>query len=125
MAIAATTRTSLLDELPSLARGLPPEEAAIARQRAIVDVERLEPGPWGPAVPPDPTSELALMVLGGLMMRSVVLGQTVATELVGRGDLLRPAAHDGADAPVPFDVEWLVLEETRIALLDCRFVAAI
>lgn len=125
MALDTTTRRSLLHEFPELERALAPEERPVARHRAVAEVEVLAPGAWRPsAAAPEPGS-LGVMVLGGLMMRDVVLGQTVATELVGRGDMLRPDTHDGAGAPVPFDVEWTVLEETRIALLDRRFAAAI
>jgi CRP-like cAMP-binding protein len=66
-----------------------------------------------------------VLIVDGLLTRGVVLGQTVATELVGRGDILRPGDHDGAAAPVPFDVDWRVLEPTRIALLDRDAAAAL
>src|SRR3954447_11349565 len=125
MSLDTTARISLLDEFPELARALPPAERTVARHRAIADVERLAAGRWRPAAGEPEAGDLGVMVLGGLMMRDVVLGQTVATELVGRGDILRPATHDGADAPVPFDVEWTVLDEARIALLDRRFAAGI
>jgi CRP/FNR family transcriptional regulator, cyclic AMP receptor protein len=125
MAVDMTARCSLLDEFPELERALPPEERRAARHRAVAEVEHLAPGPWRPAEMQSKPGDLGVMVLGGLMMRDVVLGQTVATELVGRGDILRPATHDGAGAPVPFDVEWTVLDGARVALLDRRFAAAI
>src|SRR4051812_49796902 len=56
-------------------------------------------------------------------MRDVVLGDTVATEIVGRGDILRPAEHDGAAAPVPYDVEWRVMQPATLARLDRAFAA--
>src|SRR3954470_8233129 len=125
MTLETTSRSSLLDEFPELERALPAEERGAARARAIADVERLAAGPWRPVAVESEPGDLGVMVLGGLMMRHVVLGQTVATELVGRGDVLRPATHDGAGAPVPFDIEWTVLDEARVALLDRRLAVAI
>jgi hypothetical protein len=68
---------------------------------------------------------MGVLVVDGLMTRDVVLGSTVATELVGHGDILRPADYDGVGAPVPFDVEWRVLQPTQIALLDREFAGVI
>jgi CRP/FNR family cyclic AMP-dependent transcriptional regulator len=58
-------------------------------------------------------------------MRDVVLGETVATEIVGRGDILRPTQHEGSGAPVPFDVEWRVIQPTTLAHLDRAFGVAL
>ncbi len=51
----------------------------------------------------------------------MVLAETVATELVGRGDLLRPIDDEGRYAPFPFDVTWQVLQPARLARLDSHF----
>src|SRR5438045_3391058 len=72
-----------------------------------------------------PASRRGLPVIEGILTREVVLGSTVATEIVGRGALLRPADHDGENAPVPFAIQWTVLEPTRVAVLDRRFTAVI
>jgi CRP-like cAMP-binding protein len=68
---------------------------------------------------------LGLLVAEGLLTRDVQLGGTVACEIVGRGDILRPADHDGESAPVPFGVHWTVLEPTRLAVLDRRFALTV
>ena len=121
-----SSRIHLLDVFPELGRRLGPEQARIARQHALARVDLLEPGRWAPEV--DAVEErgcLGVLVVEGLMTREVILADTVATELVGRGDLLRPSEHDGRSAPVPFDVSWRVIEPTRIATLDRQFTEVI
>ncbi len=120
------SRIRVADAFPDLIRHLPPDQARIAGHHALATIKALPPGPWSPvrSLQSRP-GDLGLLIVDGLLTRDVVLGQTVATELVGRGDLLRPADHDGMAAPVPFDVEWHVLEPTRIAVLDREFAAVI
>jgi CRP-like cAMP-binding protein len=88
-------------------------------------LEPLAPGAWQP--PQDlqrQRGHLGLLVVDGLLTRDVVLGASTATEIVGRGDILRPADHDGEAAPVPFDIEWTVLDPSLVAVLDRRFAAS-
>jgi CRP/FNR family transcriptional regulator, cyclic AMP receptor protein len=119
-------RIRIADAFPELLSHLPPEKARVAGHYALATVETLRPGKWrpDPDLQPQP-GHMGVLVVEGLMTRDVVLGETVAAELVGRGDVLRPADHDGAVAPVPFDVEWTVLEATQIALLDREFAGVI
>jgi hypothetical protein len=114
------------DAFPDLLQALAPDQARVAGHYALATVETLRPGKWrpDPALQPQP-GHMGLLVVDGLMSRDVVLGETIATELVGRGDILRPADYDGTAAPVPFDVEWRVLMPTRIALLDREFAGVI
>ena len=123
---AAAPRVRIADAFPEMLRHLPPEQAQTAGHYALATIETLKPGPWrpDPGLQPQP-GHLGVLVVDGLMTRNVQLGNTVATELVGRGDILRPADYDGSSAPVPFDVEWRVLEPTRVALLDRDFAEVI
>jgi CRP/FNR family transcriptional regulator, cyclic AMP receptor protein len=123
---STTPRVRIADAFPQLLRHLPPDQAQVAGHYALATIETLQPGPWrpDPALQPRP-GHMGVLVIDGLMARDVHLGSSVATELVGRGDILRPADHDGGDAPVPFDVEWSVLEPTRVALLDHEFASVI
>jgi CRP/FNR family cyclic AMP-dependent transcriptional regulator len=119
-------RIHVLDALPGLGEGLSPDQERVARRHAMATVLRLTPGAWQPQRPIDPErGQLGLLVLDGLLTRNVVMGEILATELVGRGDILRPSDHDGEDAPVPFDVAWHVLEPARIAVLDRRFTQVV
>jgi CRP/FNR family cyclic AMP-dependent transcriptional regulator len=114
----------VVDAFPELVRDLDPERAELARRHALATLEVLTPGQWQPEVQRDP-GHLGLLVIDGLLLRDVTLGNTIATEIVGRGDVLRPADHDGEAAPVPFGVRWTVLEPVRLAILDRRFTGVI
>jgi CRP/FNR family transcriptional regulator, cyclic AMP receptor protein len=119
-------RIHVLDALPELALDLDPEQQRLARQHAVAPLYVLRSGVWRPRreLAPEP-GQLGVLVLDGLLTRDVVMGETLATELVGRGDILRPTDHDGEDAPVPFDVVWHVLEPARVAVLDRRFARVV
>jgi CRP/FNR family cyclic AMP-dependent transcriptional regulator len=112
-------RTPISDLHPELVAGVPAERRELARERLLAPVESLRPGPWTPAMRDG--GGIGILIVDGLLMRDVVLGDTVATEIVGRGDILRPTEHDGTAAPVPFDVEWRVMQATRLARLDRAF----
>jgi CRP/FNR family transcriptional regulator, cyclic AMP receptor protein len=116
----------VIDAFPEMADKLDPEQERLARQYALATLQVVPPGLWHPRrnLQREP-GHLGLLVLDGLLTRDVVMGETLATELVGRGDVLRPADHDGQDAPVPFDIVWHVLEPTRIAILDRPFAKVI
>lgn len=116
------SRVHVVDAYPEIAEGLDPEQERMARQHMLAPLYELKSGVWRPRRDIQrERGHLGLLILDGLLTRDVVLGETVATELVGRGDILRPVDHDGEDAPVPFDIVWHVLEPTRIAILDSHF----
>jgi DNA-binding transcriptional ArsR family regulator len=112
----------LLDAVPELADNISDDRLEGARQHALAATIELSPGRWQASASDyeDPVG-YGLMIVEGLMTRDIVLGQTTASELVGAGDLVRPNDHEGAVSPVQFDVEWNVLEPTRLAILDRRF----
>ena len=113
------------DAFPEVANDLDPERAELARRHVLAMLDPLTPGTWQPPVELQlQPGHLGLLVVEGLLTRDVVLGASTATEIVGRGDILRPADHDGEAAPVPFDVEWTVLEASSVAVLDRRFAAS-
>jgi CRP/FNR family cyclic AMP-dependent transcriptional regulator len=122
----STRKVRVIDAFPEMAHQLDAEQERLARQYALATQSVLKPGLWQPRreIQREP-GHLGLLVLDGLLTRDVVLGETLATELVGRGDILRPVDHDGQDAPVPFDIVWRVLEPTEIAILDRRFAKVI
>ena len=118
----ATEKVRVADAFPELVEHLDPEQERLARRHLVATLWQVDPGIWRPRreIQRDP-GHLGLLVLDGLLTRDVVMSQRLATELVGRGEILRPADHDGEDAPVPFDVSWQVLEPVRIAILDREF----
>lgn len=113
----------VLDIDPELGEHLAPEEFAAASRALVARVSTLGPGTWQPG---DLWSEgehpmLGLLVLEGLMTRQVAVAGRPSTELLGPGDLLRPWDQD-ADLGFPVDVSWRVLQPTRVAVLDQRFL---
>jgi len=118
---------ALLDSEPDLMTGVPPEEAELARNRAIAAVLELEPPTWdtAPVVQRAEPGWLGLFVLDGLLIRRVEVGKRSACELFGPTDLIRPWDTDGEYDPLPIAVNWIVLKRTRLAVLDTAFVLRI
>jgi CRP/FNR family transcriptional regulator, cyclic AMP receptor protein len=117
-------RVSLVEEDPDLLKGFDQSTAEAIRRATDVRVMELESGPWrGGKHPPTPT--YGLFVLDGVVSRGVVIQGRRSAELLGPGDILRPAASDDVDFSIEFDVAWEMLEPTRLALLDRDFAAAV
>ncbi|HET8978364.1 MAG TPA: Crp/Fnr family transcriptional regulator [Solirubrobacteraceae bacterium] len=114
-------RVRLADEFPEIVDHLSVEDREQARQQLVADVIVARSGSGIPDVPSSDAGHLGLLVLDGLLARDVVLERPLATELVGRGDLLKPSDRDGQNAPIPFGVAWSVLQPARFAVLDPEF----
>lgn len=65
-----------------------------------------------------------LLVLEGVIATSVRVGDRVASELLGAGDLVEPVESD-TDELVACMTEWRVLQPARIAVLDGTFAERI
>jgi CRP/FNR family cyclic AMP-dependent transcriptional regulator len=117
----------VFDEDPDLLIGMPEADARAARQAGVAPAVALATGPWhAPDEPRLFADHLGLLVLSGLLTRTVMIEGVESPELVGVGDLLRPwDDHEGEIASVPFTTRWAVLSEARIAILDLRFCRAI
>lgn len=114
-------RVRVADEFPEIVERLEPEQQDQARHELVADLLHVRTGTWAPDVPSTDAGHLGLLVLDGLLARDVVLERPLATELVGRGDLLKPSDRDGTAAPIPFGVSWTVLQPARLAVLDPSF----
>lgn len=114
---------SLLDADPDLADGVPETEIEEARRRAVVQILQLEGPRWDPYALAEspPPGLMGLFVVDGLLVRRVSVAGRMACEMFGLGDLARPWDEDGEYAPLVVDVDWLVLEATRLAVLDRSF----
>jgi hypothetical protein len=110
----------VLEEDPELASSLAPERLELATRHAIAPVEQIPPGVWEPDGPADADGQLGLLVLDGLLLRDVTFTRAACTELVGRGDLLRPWDWEREVLTVRPQVEWTAIEPVRIAVLDRR-----
>lgn len=115
-------RSSLLALDPDLADGLDPAERAAAG-RILVPVATAAVGSWRP-----PTriaaaaGALGFLVVEGLLTRGAMIAETRCTELLGRGDILRPWSMDAAEvSSVPIEAEWNVVDQpARLAVLDAN-----
>ncbi len=114
-----TDLISIVDADDDLADLLDVSERERARREALTRVRRLSPGEWdvSSAIEPD-KHHRGFLIIDGLLSREVdVLGRT-CVELLGEGDVLRPWSWDQEGAHVHAEVGWLVLEPTRLAVLD-------
>ena len=121
----ASPQVRLVEEFPEIVEGLPPEEVEVAHDQLVAELLTVRGGRWTPEIPRHDRGHLGLLVLDGLLARDVLLERPLATELVGRGDLLKATDRDGRDAPIPFDVSWTVLEPARFAVLAPAFTRAL
>lgn len=111
----------LLDYDPALGATLRPERRAEARERAVAPVIEVAPGTRT-------TAELAggtrppygVLVLDGIVNRTLLLDGVVSAQLIGHGDLLHINRDD--DELVPTATRWTVIEPLTVALLDERFL---
>ena len=115
----------MLEVDPDLAAGLDPAQAQIAAARAVARVHVVERGYWDAAHYEPSEGKLGLLVVAGLIARTLTIADRSSTELIGSGDLLRPWQRDGEDGILPFSARWKVLERTQLAALDGRFATAV
>jgi len=118
-----TDGVRVLDEDPDLAAELTGDRLLAARSRLIAPVTRHRAGAWPLSSPPEP-ARLGVLVLDGVLVREVLMEDTVSAELLGAGDLIRPWHVDRPARLMRSDVRWTVLEPVRIAWLGSGFAVA-
>src|SRR5947208_15574820 len=98
-----------------------------ARQQATelirVRVFRVPKGAWDPPVIDHGT--IGLLLLDGLMVRTLQLGKVSSSEVVGPSDIIRPWETEMIPSLVPALSSWRVLESVEVALLDTRVTALV
>jgi CRP/FNR family transcriptional regulator, cyclic AMP receptor protein len=119
-----TEWVALLEVDEVLARAVDPATRAEAGPACLAAVSWLDPGAWQPPHDLGRPGCLGLLVLEGFLVRQVDVVGRPATELLGRGDLLRPWEPDRT-APFSSGARWQVLEPCRVAVLDERVCAVI
>jgi CRP/FNR family transcriptional regulator, cyclic AMP receptor protein len=110
---------SIVEADADLADLLDEGERERARREALTRERRLSVGEWNvsEAVEGD-VHHRGFLVIDGLVSREVeVLGRR-AVELLAAGDVVRPWSWDPDGSHVHAEVGWLVLEPTRLAVLD-------
>jgi CRP/FNR family cyclic AMP-dependent transcriptional regulator len=126
MTTAQSPRSStiaLLDADPDLGFRLNGDRKAAAAH-VTVKVDRLWPGPWRRSHDLDAANgDMGLLLLEGIMVRRLCVHDTVSAELLGPGDLIRPAWSSQTDSLLHARARWSVLSAARVALLDARVAA--
>jgi CRP/FNR family transcriptional regulator, cyclic AMP receptor protein len=112
----AAALVHLLEVDPDLGENLEPVAREEATKYVRARVFKVAPGPWHPQEINHATT--GLLLLSGLMVRTVHLGPTSSSEVVGPTDILRPWETDLIRDLIPAPTDWRVLEESRVALLD-------
>jgi CRP/FNR family cyclic AMP-dependent transcriptional regulator len=124
MDLPAFDAIRVFDYDPDLLEGLEPEIAVHLRMRLVARRAWAEPGPWRPEFAlEDTVGHLGLLLIDGLLVRTVCLGGRECSEVVGPGDLVRPWDGDEVVASVDSYSEWRVLAPTTFAVLDRAFAA--
>ncbi len=109
----------LLREDPQLAEAIPLARRGQATQECIALTARMDRGRWHSDRIDIGHAGIGLLVLEGLITRSVGLDGRFGAELLGAGDLLRPWQGEDAVTLTP-ETAWRILKPTHIALLDER-----
>lgn len=115
-------RASLLALDPDLAGGLDAAELAAAR-RVLVPVATAAVGSWRPPTHVvSGSGALGFLVVEGLLTRQAIIADTRCTELLGRGDILRPWSMNATEvSSVPIEADWQVVDHpARLAVLDAN-----
>jgi CRP/FNR family transcriptional regulator, cyclic AMP receptor protein len=113
---------SLLSLDPDLGARLDDERRAAAEVELAVRVLGLARGQWAGGELSSVTADhVGLLVVDGAMAREVVLADTISTELLGPGDLLRPWSPSNGSELLGQHVRWQVLADARLAVLNRSF----
>lgn len=117
----------LLDADPELGRCLDQESFEQAKSLVAAPAIRLSRGIWDPTdlVDQQPVGYLGLLIISGFLSRDVSTGGSIATELLGPGDLLRPYGTKRLASAVSETVDWTVIDESRLAVLERGFAASV
>jgi CRP/FNR family cyclic AMP-dependent transcriptional regulator len=116
--------TSLLELDPDLGQLLPEERLVTARHDLHVAVRVIEPGIWDLERLSGASPEhVGLLLLDGVIAREVLVSDTVSTELLGPGDVVRPWRLQESFRLLRHSIRWNVLTRSRFALLDRRLGA--
>jgi CRP/FNR family cyclic AMP-dependent transcriptional regulator len=116
--------SSLLELDPDLGALVREDRLEQARRDLRVAVHVLDTGPWEVEKLSNTSPEhIGLLVLDGVLAREVLVSDTISTELLGPGDVIRPWHITDSAQLLQYSVRWNVLARSRIALLDRRFAA--
>lgn len=115
--------TSLLELVPELGEDLSAGDRSAARRDAAVRTVPIERGAWLPTSLASDPSAFGVLVTEGAIVRDVLLAGSVASDLLGPGDVA--ALGGDEDALVPAALRWTVSAPGRVAVLDGQLLASL
>jgi CRP-like cAMP-binding protein len=115
--LAVQSTCHVLTEDPDLAAVIPAERRAEAEELCLAPLMRVPSGRWAPPEDPGPDS-LGILVLDGLLIRKITVGERDAVGILGPGDLIRP--WPPSDDPA-LKAQWRAVGPARLAMLDRGF----
>jgi CRP/FNR family transcriptional regulator, cyclic AMP receptor protein len=105
-----------------LGAGVAERDRESAERTCLASVLEVPKGNWdADAVGGVDRAGIGLLVLSGTLCRRVAQSRHYGAELIGPGDLLRPWDRIGEWASIPTSANWVVIERTRLAVLDREF----
>ncbi len=114
------TLCHVLREDPELADCVPAERREQAIEECVARQVWLPVGGWRP---PETADGLGMLVLEGLIVHQVEIGERRGAEVLGQGDVLRPWQREPESlTPLQVTVGWSVVQAARLALLDEGFL---
>lgn len=118
-----TSVVQLLKVDPDLGERMPQPARDQATEAIRARVFRVPKGSWQP--PEIDHGATGLLLLDGLMVRTLRFGPVSSAEVVGPSDIIRPWENELIPSVLPATADWRVLHEARVALLDGRVTALI
>ena len=114
--------TPLLELDPELGRLLASDRAREATAELRVRLSLVPRGLWdADRLSSAHPEHVGLLMLDGMLAREVLIADTVSTELLGPGDVVRPWRDGDRRGCCTHEVRWTVLADVRLAVLDRRF----
>jgi CRP/FNR family transcriptional regulator, cyclic AMP receptor protein len=114
-------RFPLLDLDPDLGALVREEVRDACRRELDVEVHRLPQGPWGAGGEHADAEHAGLLMVDGVIARDVVVSDTVSTELLGPGDVVRPWSLQASPGLLRSTIRWTALTDVRVGVLDRWF----
>jgi hypothetical protein len=109
-----TARTLLFDADPELASRIEPSRREAIRHAIVVEVVDLPRGIWVPDRADPGPAHIGYMILSGILVRELRVGEARSLELLNQADILRPWQEDSASF---CEAEWRCLTDVRLAVL--------
>jgi hypothetical protein len=114
----------IFDADPDLLEGVEPRVAERLRRRLAVRRLLVSNGPWGDTPDYGDDGHLGLLVLDGVLIRTLELSGRECSEVVGPGDIVRPWDPNDVGS-VDQASGWRALGPASMAVLDPRFAKII